>query len=317
MSLLDDWIVHCADPIGPRATPPPWLLPPQHIDRLVEQAEAHGVLGAVLQNFPAFASEPAFAVSRKAARDRNRANAAFSLLLRREAEILMADVGDQPAAVVKGPVFARWLYPEPSLRCFTDIDILAAPEALPRISEALADHGYILVESHPREFKWLHRDNDRVMVEVQTDLVHADSLHQVLSLPYQTVAAAPEAAEALLLIALVHGAGHQYERLQHVVDVCQAARALKEAAEERRFEDLVKATNARFVAVVGLLLAGRILGERRCAEFADALGSTRYVAIARLLLDRTVIMSTMDDRRSRWGWRRQAFRWLIRQGYSA
>ena len=94
------------------------------------------MLGAVLQNFPAFAGDPVFEAGRNAARDRNRINAAFSLLLKREADALMADVRDLPAAVVKGPVFARRLYPSPSLRCFTDIDVLAAPEALPLIDAA-------------------------------------------------------------------------------------------------------------------------------------------------------------------------------------
>jgi len=312
--LIHDWIICCADPLGLRAKPPRRPLPPERIDDLIDQAEAHGVLGAVLQNFPAFAGDPAFAAGRNAARDRNRANAAFSLLLTREADALMADVRDLPAAVVKGPVFARRLYPSPSLRCFTDIDVLAAPEALPRLDAALADHGFRLVESYPREHKWLHRDNDSVMVEVQIDLVHADSLHDVVSLPYRAIAAAPESPEALLLVALVHGGGHQYERLQQVVDVCQAARALQGAAEERRFEEMVKAANARFIAAAGLLLADRILGEPRCREIARGLGSVLWPGVAGLLLDRTVIMSAMDHRRTRYAWLRQAFRWLIRQG---
>ena len=167
----------------------------------------------------------------------------------------MGGGGARPAARAPRPGFSPAVsYPSP-LRRFTDIDVLAAPEALPLIDAALADHGSRLVESHPREHKWLHRDNDSVMVEVQTDLVHADSLHDVMSLPYQAIAAAPEAAEALLLVALVHGGGHQYERLQQVVDICQAARALQGGTAERRFEEMVKAANARFIA--GLTAARR------------------------------------------------------------
>jgi hypothetical protein len=316
MSPVDDWIIHFADPLGPRTASPRRPLPLARIGDLIERAEAHGVLGALLQNFPAFKNDGAFGAGYHAARDRNRANTAFSLLLRHEADVLMADLRGVSAAVVKGPVFAHSLYPAPSLRCFTDIDILAAPEALPRIDAVLADHGFQLAETHRRECKWLHRDNASVMVEVQTDLIHADSLHEVISLPYQAIAAAPEATEALLLVALVHGGGHQYERLQQVVDICQAGRALKDGAEQRRFEDMVRAANARFVAAAGLLLAGRVFDEPRCREIAHALGPVRYRDIAGLLLDRTAIMSTMDGRRVRHGWRRQAFRWLIRQGGS-
>ncbi|MDO8400508.1 MAG: nucleotidyltransferase family protein [Bradyrhizobium sp.] len=285
---------------------------------MIEQADAHGVLGALLQNFPLFATDAAFAPGRNAAQHRHRANAAFSLMLTREADVLMACVRDLAAAIVKGPVFARTIYPKASLRCFTDIDILIAPEALPRMDEALADRGFRMAESNPasgpREWKWLHRDNDRVMVEVQTDLIHADSLHNVMSLPFSVIADGPDGPAASLLVALVHGGGHQYERLQHVVDICQAARALQGDAEERRFEDLVQAANARFVAVAGLALAHRIFREPRCREIARALGPVPHQRLAGLLLDQTVVMSTMDARRASHGWRRQAFRWLIKQG---
>jgi hypothetical protein len=312
MSLLDRWIVHCADPLGPGAPPPRRPLPLKGVGDLIDQAEAHGVLGAILQNFPPFRADPAFAAGRDAARERNRANAAFSVLLRHEADALMADLRDVPAAIVKGPVFARLLYPSPSLRCFTDIDILAAEEALPRIGEVLADRGFRLAETHKRESKWLHRDNDRVMVEVQTDLIHADSLHGIVSLPYQAIAAAPEGAAAQLMVALIHGGAHHFERLQQVVDICQAARALRDDAEQERFEAMVAAANARFIAFAGLTLAARIFGEPRCRDLAHALGPVRYRLAARLLLDRTAVMSTMDYRRMFHNWRRLDFRILIR-----
>ena len=318
MSYLDNWIVHCADPFGSIARQPAGRLLPECVDELIEQADAHGVLGALLQNFPSFATDPAFATGLKAAQRRHRENAAFSLMLTREAGVLMASVRDVAAAVVKGPVFARTIYPKTSLRCFTDIDVLIEPAALARMDEALADLGFRMAESNPasgpREWKWLHRDNERVMVEVQTDLIHAYHLRDVMSLPFSVIADKPDGPAALLLVALVHGGGHQYERLQHVVDICQAARALQGDGEERRFEALIQAANARFVAVVGLGLAHRIFREPRCREIARALGPVRHQRLAGVLLDQAVVMSTMDARRARYGWRRQAFRWLIKQG---
>jgi len=315
---IADWVLHCADPLGPCGPTPRWPLPLECIGDLVEQADAHGVLGALLRNLSAFATNPAFAAGRDAARRHHRLNAAFSLMLAHEADALMADVRDLPATVVKGPVFSRTIYPEASLRCFTDIDILIAPEALPRISPVLAEHGFLLAESNPqadpREWKWVHRSNERLIIEVQTDLIHAESLRGAVSLPYSVIAAAPDSPAAVLLVALVHGGGHHYERLQHVVDVCQAARALNSAAEERRFVELVQAARARFVAVAGLTLAAHMFQERRCRDIALALGPARYAGIANLLLDRTVVMSTMNATRARHGWRRQAFRWLMKQG---
>jgi hypothetical protein len=81
-----------------------------------------------------------------------------------------------------------------------------------------------------------------------------------------------------------------------------------------RFEDLVKAANARFVAVAGLELAGRIFREPRCTSIARELGSVSYTGLAGLLLGKGSVMSTMDENRARHGWRRQAFRWLMKRG---
>jgi hypothetical protein len=316
MSSLDDWIVYCADPLGSRKALPRRPLSPDQVDRLIDQAEAHGVLGGLLKNQMPLRADPAFEAGRNAARDRHLANTAFSMLLAREADALMADVRDLPAAVVKGPAFARALYPMFSLRCFTDIDILVAPEGLVRLAEVLSDHGYRCVQRSPHEHKWLHGDNENLMIEVQTDLVHADSLNGVMSLPYEVIATAPEGIASLLLVALVHGGGHQYERLQHVVDICQAARALTGSAEQRLFRSMVNAANARFIAVAGLMLAYRIFDEPRCREIADALGPVRYRSIAGLFMDQTVVMSSMDSRRAWYRWRRHAFRWLIKRSGS-
>jgi hypothetical protein len=312
MSLLDCWIVHCADPFGARTPAPRRPLPAVQAGNLVGMAEGHGVLGAVVQNFGAFRDDAAFADAYKLARDRHRANAAFALLLTREAEALTDDLKGLPAAIVKGPVFARRLYPSPSLRSFSDIDVLAAEEALPRIGEVLADRGFHLAEEQERESKWIHRDNERVMVEVQTDLIHPDTLHGIVSLPYRGLGQAPEGAAALLLIAIVHGGAHQFERLQHVVDICQAARAVISEADRDAFLAMVHSANARYLAYGGLMLASRLFGEPRCRELALALGPVRYRVAARLLLDRTTVMSSTDWRRGLHNWRRQDFRILIR-----
>ena len=313
MSLIDEWVAYCADPRGPHLPPPRRRLPSRYVNRLICQAEAHGVLGALLRNFPEFDSDTTFVTAREAARIRNRANAAFSLLLARETDSLIPDLNGVEATIVKGPVFARALYPVPSLRCFTDIDILASGGAVPRLGQILADRGFYLAERRKREFKWLHRDNDRVMIEVQTDLIHADTLHRSVSLSYETIAESPTGADALLIVALIHGAGHQYDRLQHLVDICQAARALK-AVDEPRFEAMLERSNARFVAIFGLLLADRIFDEPRCREIAQSIGSSGWHAATNRLLDRTVIMSTTDSRRPIFKWRRLIFRWLMRVG---
>ena len=317
MSHVADWVVHCSDPLGSRGRPPRRQPRPELADMFVEQASAHGVLGALLQNFFPNRIEESFVAACESGRRRHRESAIFSLMLSREADAIGAELAGLPVAVVKGPTFARTLYPRPSLRCFSDIDVLVAPAAFAKVSEVLHDRGFLLIESHPasdpREWKWLHRENQTLMVEVQTDLIHAESLRKIVSLPYDVIAAKPQSPAALLLVALVHGGGHHYQRLQHVVDICQAARLLQGAEEERRFEGMLRAANARFVAVVGLDLAARMFREPRCRDLARAIGPVRFRRLSGLLLGGNSVMSSTDVNRGRHSWRRSAFRWLMKK----
>lgn len=316
MPHVADWVIHCSDPLGSSRRAPRRRPRPDLAESFVEQAEAHGVLGAFLQNFPTLVDE-SFAAACEGARRRHRTSAVFSLMLSHEAAAISSELVGVPAAVVKGPIFARALYPRPSLRCFSDIDLLVAPEAFTKVSEVLSDRGFALIESHPasdpREWKWLHRENQTLMVEVQTDLIHAESLRRIFSLPYEVIASAPQSPAALLLVALVHGGGHHYQRLQHLVDICQAARLLQGAEEERRFEALVQAANAQFVSAAGLSLAAKIFREPQCRDIARGVGPVRFRRLSGLLLGRRLVMSTTDVNRGRHSWRRSAFRWLMKK----
>lgn len=312
MSLLDQWIAWCADPLGSRL-PMPRKLPPQLASRLVDQAEKHGVLGAVLLNFRGFGEAGQFASSFETARDRNRRNVAFSRLLAHEAASLCGRFDGLRATVVKGPTFSQKLYPSISLRPFSDVDVLVDPRDQARLEGILSGLGYELVEKHEHESKWRNRENPQIMVEVQTDLVHATSLRYGMSLSYDMIARSVDSPASLLIIALVHGAAHQYDRLQHLVDICQAARRL-ESTDAADLETLLAATNARFAAAAGLLLAGRIFGEPRCNLIANEIGFSRVHGLASLILNKTVVLSTMDERRPIHNWRRLAFRALLRQG---
>jgi hypothetical protein len=316
-SILAEWLVHCADPQAARRKLPRHIPSPTLALELVEQARLHGVLAGLLRNFPPFADDPGFVTAKDAARRHHRENLALATMLGHQADELMAAARDLPVAVVKGPVFARTLYPDPSLRSFTDIDVLAAPDAVPALGEILQALGFSLAEYGPQlapqEWKWVHREQGVLMVEVQTDLIHAASLRGAVSLRYEVIADGPEMPAALLLIALVHGGAHHYDRLQLVVDVCQAARTLTGSDEERHFAAMVEQTQARFIAVAGLTLAGRIFNEPRCIEIARSLGPVRYAGLAGLLLDRTSVISATTNRRVLHAWRRQAFRLLIKR----
>jgi hypothetical protein len=66
-------------------------------------------------------------------------------------------------------------------------------------------------------------------------------------------------------------------------------------------------------AIAGLDLGYRLLGEPRCRDLARALGPSRYTALARLLLGRSAITSTMGSMRFLHSWRRQVFRVLLKR----
>ncbi len=314
--ILASWLLYCANPIELRMRRPEALPNTAAEQELLRQSERHGLLPAYLRRFP-FA-EAASPTLKADARDRNRANQLMIALLRHHSKAVMTAAAGLPAVVVKGPVFAQSIYPDPSLRGYTDVDILAAPAAIPRLAAILEAHGFALagsaVDDVRGEWKWLHRTNPGVMIEVQTNLVHTPAMRKAVSLRYEDIADAP-ARSAALLIALVHaGAAHQYERLQLLVDISHAAHALEAPEDERRFEIMIERTGARLTAVTGLELAGRLFQDGRCLEVANALKPARYSGIARRLLGETVVTSTMGQRRALYSWRRQIVRELVKRG---
>ena len=311
------WLTHCADPVGPRTAPPRRDLSLDETRELVALADKHGVLPAVLRHYPPFHGDGAFAGIRGDALARQRSKLTYSLMLRAHGEAIMAAAVGLPVVMVKGPVFSRTIYPSQGLRNFTDIDLLIASDAEPQLSSLLEQQGFKLAQydrdPNRQEWKWLHCDNDAIMIEVHTNLVHHPELRDAISVKYEDLAGVAESPAGLLTVAVVHGALERYELLRHVVDICQAARAIDTSEEERRFEALVHQTGARLAAIAGLDLAYRLLGETRCRELARGLGAVRYAAVARLLLGRSAITSTMSRTRFLHSWRRQGFRILLKR----
>jgi glycosyltransferase involved in cell wall biosynthesis len=314
---VGDWLVHCADPLGSRTAPPHRELSLEEARELVVQADEHGVLPAVLRHYAPFQSDAVLADVKADALTRHRSKLTYSLMLRAHGEAVMAAAAGLPVAMVKGPVFARTIYPSPGFRNFTDIDLLVASEAEPQLARVLKEQRFKLAEydrdPDRQEWKWLHRDNDALMIEVHTNLAHHPELRRAISITYEDLAGIAETPAALLTVALVHGALARYELLRQVVDVCQAARAVDTTEEEHRFDALVRQTGARFAAIAGLDLGYRLFGEPRCRDLARGLGSARYTALARLLLGRSAITSTMSGTRFLHSWRRQGFRVLLKR----
>ena len=311
------WLLHCADPLGSERDPPRPLLSARQLRKLYRKADALKVLATVLRHYPVPDGDSELERIRDEADSRRVERAALSTMLKHHAGAVVEATSGLPVALIKGPTFAA-LYP-PGLRPFGDIDLLAAPAALPKLASILAAQGFECVVGDPNllEHAWIHQDNSLLMLEVHTDLVHEHRMRPILSLTYNDLDGHFDRPAALLSIAVMHGVMHFFAYLRHVADVCQAARAVVTADEESLFETFTTRTRTRMAGIIGLTLAYRLFGEVRCLEIARSLGHPRDFRFARTLIEGDVLTASME----RWfvynSWRRFVFRELFLWGSRA
>lgn len=141
-----------------------------------------------------------------------------------------------PAIVVKGPDLADSVYPQRGDRTFSDLDILALPEAYPVLAELMEGLGYRLYVK-PRldhtvsnqEQKWIHPGIPSVLVEVHGNLVHYKALRRRVSFGYAEVmrCGAHSLALARFFTCVFHATlGHKLHELRLLVDILQTFRRL-------------------------------------------------------------------------------------------
>ena len=316
-------LIALADPES-KSVPP--ALSAERAQLLLSQAERHGVLPAVLRKLRPVLASPELLPVRDAFAGRFSAGVAFNMQLRAEAKRLITALraANQPALLIKGQDFADHIYPDPLLRPTSDIDLIVPVQNLAEVEAIVAVQGFELLpdqrEDEQLERKWIHSSHRRLMLEIQGNLVHAPGLRSKLSLGFAELCPNGDPAEAArpsarLAIAGVHAASsHHFELLRLVVDVLQAARHLRGAAEEQALEDLVRRSGTRLALVTALDLAARLYGEPRCRELADALAPVRFRGAARLLINANVVMAMETGERSLQSWRRSVFRELLKRG---
>lgn len=316
-------LIALADPESKRVPP---ALSTERAQLLLSQAERHGVLPAVLRKLrPVLASQELLPI-RDAFAGRFSAGVAFNMQLRAEAKRLIQALrtANQPALLIKGQDFADHIYPDPLLRPTSDIDLIVPVERLAEVESVVAVNGFELLpdqrEDEQLERKWIHSGHRQLMLEIQGNLVHAPGLRSRLSLGFAELCPNGDPAEAArpsarLAIAGVHAASsHHFEMLRLVVDVLQAARHLRGAAEEQALQDLIRRSGTRLALVTALDLAARLYGEPRCRELADGLAPVRFRATAKLLISADVVMAMETGERAMQSWRRSLFRELLKRG---
>jgi len=331
------WLSTTADPIT-RRTAPSYPLSSSELAVLINAASAHGVLPAVARSLHYFFDEfgPSAIVSGvNASNDIERTFSEIDqrlvflagqglLLVHHARSIAAAFARDAlPACIVKGPVFSSRLYSQPADRTFTDIDILVAPAALQACAEILHRLGFVPAFGEIRrrdhhEYKWLLPGNDMVLVEMQTNLIHSPNLGIGIRFSYADLLAAgrgdPESPTALLLVAAVHGAaGHQFERLQPLVDVLQVARGAAGLIDRERLSRVAAATGATLAVEAALDLAAKVFDETAARQLADSLSNSSWRRLQSLLLSPAIVLRSQARDAVRDSWRRRAFREVIRR----
>lgn len=326
------WLLALADPQARNLSALP-RLQGASLPRLTLAAFAHGVLPVVRRNLRALAAQgdPGALVDGEApARQIAEAIAAMdrhlvvlsgqSLLLAHHARRVAATLTGLPAAVIKGMTFGQRLYGQPADRSFTDVDILAAPEAVETISAHLRRLGFVRAaakELHDEaEQKWVLPESDLLLVEVQTDLVHSPKQRAVMRFGYTELLAAgagdPNDATALLAVAAVHGAaGHQFNRLQPAVDVLLGVRGAAGPIDRARLAAVGRASGTTAALQTAFELVARAFREPEAQALADFLGPTRWRRLRRHLVTPGVVTRAQTPAAYWESWRRLLLRDLI------
>ena len=294
------WLVPLSDPEGLKLSVPPPALTGTALSKLLDVAHIHGVLAATVSNLSAAAAGGSaeliatggrqdFEAALASKRSLLRSEMAFSLLLRQQANNLMQALSAKsiPAFVLKGSHFADRLYSPPSLRTFTDVDIMAPTDALPDISTVLAELGYRRTDpgskkhaTHYGQEAWQPDGRPGGLVEIHWDLVNSPAIRAKVSCSFydlQFEAASnifrytPSPA-SLLLAASVHAAtSHSYDRLLQLYDIRQLCIGKAGKIDTEYLSETLGRIGCRASVMMGLYLCWSVLKSEECLDLAGRL----------------------------------------------
>jgi hypothetical protein len=333
LNQIHSLLLALADPRGPAGVIA--LAPPEseQLRRLLELADRHGALAIVMENLKplagqgngpwnSFQPDPA---AWEWARQQLRHRTVLSLVLRQQAQELTSHMHEAglPAIVIKGCDFSDRLYSHPSLRPFTDVDLLIPERILPEARQVFRNLGYLPVPVPMKhatgygEESWRQPARPGGTVEIHWNLVNSPSLRRALSVTYEdlqleTHQSRPRpSAAAVLLIAAVHGvASHGVDRLQVLCDVVQAVRGTAGVLDEAWLAQAVSHTGTERALATSLALAHKMYREPACLDLMKHLGIGRRAWAGKLLLSRGVILRAHAARDS---FRRQLFREFLKR----
>jgi len=338
LSRSHAWLLALSNPDGPRDLPQ-HPLPADRWASLCEMADYHGTLPAVTMNVGRaatrhgigrlIAGSDASEMMERAlggAREHLVGRAALSLAIRGQIREIAAAFGTagKPVVVLKGADFADHLYPDPSLRPFTDLDLLVPQAAMEDTERTITRLGYVSREPSMKyaggygERRWTRPDRREGAVEVHWNLVNSPTVRRGVTLSWENLAFESNAshgvirptAPARLLIAAVHAAAsHGFDRLQPLHDICLASRRCETRADIHWLSETVERTGAHLPLAASLALCRRLFDEPACSRLQRAIGLPRCGAWSMLLTPGTVLRG--HARRD--SFRRQIFREMLKR----
>ncbi|MGH9677223.1 MAG: nucleotidyltransferase domain-containing protein, partial [Candidatus Acidiferrum sp.] len=260
---------------------------------LLERAEEHGLPGPVALRLRKFDKEGVPPEILEQLRERQRAQALFTLRLTAELFRLFESfaAAGLDALVIKGPVLSVRCYGDPGARQYGDLDLIVRDKDILRSIKVMTDLGYearisraaIQAKKVPGEYAFRHSAT-KLLVEFHTEATFryhprplpVEKLFQrrvhVRIDSHEIPALAPE--DELILIC-IHGAKHLWERLIYTADL--AALISRQELDWDRVNAAAAEVAAQRMLHVGLRLAAEVLGATLPATVAAAVRSDAAV----------------------------------------
>jgi hypothetical protein len=219
-----------------------------------------------------------------------RANSNRNLFLTAELARLLKHLQAQNVDVIpfKGPLLSLWLYHDPALRHYSDLDILVRQSDVPVARAVIHALGYQPSEAHSYHDSFrLERGPLTFRLELHWHLMILPELYpftpdfeqvweRCAPLPFAGQTTLALAPEDLLLFLCAHGSRHLWFRLQWVCDVAQLLQRAPQLDWDSLFDRARQAGGLRMVSF-GLLLARDLLGAPLPPEIEPRLRRDRTI----------------------------------------
>ena len=259
--------------------------------RLQQQARDHQVLPQVYQGLKAVADRVPQAVLASCL-NLHAANTLRNLQLSRELQRVLALFQEAGLAVIpyKGPILAEEVYGDGSMRSYTDLDLLVAPEHAHAAVQLLQAHGYRLDFALDKD-RWpslLKAENQLILSSAEQPCcveIHWQLFHRKYAFPFDLAShwerlqrgAGRLTAEETLVMLCAHGTKHHWQQCKWLVDIDRLL-ASTAALDWPAVFGRAERSHAKRSLLLGLALAQRTLGSALPQSVREQVAADTVVA---------------------------------------